>query len=69
RITRLRVVLSLKSKWRSWILDVKLFFADEKKFNFDAPDGYHAYWRNLHRDEKVFSSGSADEAALWSGVP
>ncbi|CAD6187963.1 unnamed protein product [Caenorhabditis auriculariae] len=33
----------------------EIIFSDEKKFNFDGPDGYAHYWRDLRKDPMYFS--------------
>ena len=40
----------------------KVVFSDEKKFNFDAPDGFQKYWHAKH-----FRQGIVEEVLLWSG--
>ena len=38
-----------KSKWD------EIIFSDEKKFNFDGPDGFQFYWNDLRKDPEIFT--------------
>lgn len=37
-------------KWK------RVIFSDEKKFNFDGPDGFQYYWHDLRHDQEVMMS-------------
>lgn len=58
-------------KYRFWDEEWKsVVFTDEKKFNFDGPDGAHKYWRDKtskreNRKRRNFGGGSL---MVWAGM-
>lgn len=44
-------------------------FTDEKKFNFDGPDGYQYYWHDLRKEEKFLSrrQQGGGSVMVWTG--
>ena len=49
---------------------LSVMFSDEKKFNLDGPDGFHHYWSDLRKDEKVFSKRQfgGGSVMVWAGI-
>lgn len=47
-----------------------VIFSDEKKFNFDGPDGFKYYWHDLRFDRKVMSCRVHGGASVmvWGGI-
>lgn len=45
-------------------------FTDEKKFNFDGPDGCQYYWHDLRKDEETFLSRQqgGGSVMVWAGI-
>ena len=47
----------------------RIIFSDEKKFNFDGPDGFAFYWHDLRKEEKIFFTRQAGGGSVmvWGG--
>ncbi|CAH2083903.1 unnamed protein product [Euphydryas editha] len=47
-----------------------VIFSDEKKFNFDGPDGFKYYWHDLRFDRKIMSRRAHGGASVmvWAGI-
>lgn len=56
--------MSWTKEWR------KVIFSDEKKFNLDGPDGYHFYWHDLRKEEKILSRRQMGGGSLmvWAAI-
>ncbi|KHJ97484.1 hypothetical protein OESDEN_02535 [Oesophagostomum dentatum] len=46
------------------LLNAKIIFSDEKKFNLDNPGGNRSYWRDLWKDPVYFSRRSFGGGSL-----
>lgn len=68
--------ISARMQWAqkhfSWTTEwVNVVFSDEKKFNFDGPDGFSCYWHDLRKEKKFkysrnFGGGSLMVWAAFS---
>ncbi|XP_045769781.1 uncharacterized protein LOC123870498 [Maniola jurtina] len=47
-----------------------VIFCDEKKFNFDGPDGFKYYWHDLRHDTKIMSrrTRGGGSVMVWGGI-
>ena len=47
-----------------------IMFSDEKKFNLDGPDGFHYFWSDLRKEEKIFSKRQfgGGSVMVWAGI-
>lgn len=53
-----------QSEWR------KIIFSDEKKFNFDGPDGFAYYWHDLRTQPRIFSKrqSGGGSVMIWAAI-
>ena len=63
RVEFARKFIDFSEKWKT------VMFSDEKKFNLDGPDGFHSYWSDLRKDEKIFSKRQfgGGSVMIWAG--
>lgn len=47
-----------------------MIFSDEKKWNLDGPDGFSAYWRDLRKEERIFSKRQMGGGSVmtWAAI-
>jgi transposase len=48
----------------------RVIFSDEKKFNFDGPDGWDYYWHDLRKQKKIFAKRNfgGGSVMMWVGL-
>lgn len=64
RLIFAKEVMSWSEKWR------KVIFTDEKKFNFDGPDGFNYYFHDLRKEERVLSKrhSKIGGVMIWGAI-
>ena len=45
-----------------------IIFSDEKKFNFEGPDGFAYYWHDLRKEKKLFSTRQSGGGSVMAWV-
>jgi transposase len=63
RLDFARRTMTWNQEWQN------IIFSDEKKFNLDGPDGFHHYWHDLRKNERVFSrrAQGGGSVMVWAG--
>lgn len=66
-VNRLRFAEKYISKGDLW---QHVIFSDEKKFNFDGPDGCKYYWHDIRFDRKIMSRrvSGGGSVMVWAGI-
>lgn len=64
RVKFAREMLKARQDWR------RVVFTDEKKFNFDGPDGWQYYWHDFRKEPESFFSRvqGGGSVMVWAGV-
>lgn len=64
RLDFCREHMSWKNEWK------KVVFSDEKKFNFDGPDGFNYYFHDLRKEERFLCRHHSREGGVmvWGSI-